>query len=232
MHGKMRNGLLAAMAVGMVVMMTSCGSTAAPTGDALYRDGEQRYVAYATTMHSVIMAIDETEWTVESFGASPAPCRIDGELSGFAFSWARMLELGDRDIDAVVAAATAAFEAAGMAAETARYGEGDREEINVIGTGGDVGRGVVTVRPDQDHIRVTATTDCFAGDAGDLSDMIFGGGLVYEGASLRFPAYEGPDWQPRFYFPEDGSPVYFNEDGTPVDPQPQPTDLPIAPYGD
>ena len=99
------------------------------------------------------MAIDETEWSVDqgSFGASPIPCRINGELTGFAFSWARLLELGDRDVDDVVAAATTAFEDAGMEAATATYGKGDRQEINVIGTGGDVGRGVVTVRPDQNR---------------------------------------------------------------------------------
>ena len=34
--------------------------------------------------------------------------------------------------------------------------------------------------------------------------MVFGGGLVYKGASRRIPAFEGPDWQPRFYFPEEG----------------------------
>lgn len=234
MRGKVRNGLVAAMAVGMVMTMTSCGFTAAPTGDALYRDGEQRYVAYATTMHSVIMAIDETEWSVDqgSFGASPIPCRINGELTGFAFSWARLLELGDRDVDDVVAAATTAFEDAGMEAATATYGKGDRQEINVIGTGGDVGRGVVTVRPDQNHIRVTASPGCFPGDAADLSDMVFGGGLVYKGASRRIPAFEGPDWQPRFYFPEEGSPVYYTEDGEPIEPQPSPTELPKAPYGD
>lgn len=232
MRGKVRNGLLAAMAVGMAMMMTSCGSTAAPTGDALYRDGEQRYIAYATTMHSVIMAIDETEWSVDqgSFGASPIPCRIDGELTGYAFSWARMLELGDREVGDIVAAATAAFEKAGMEAETATYGEDDSQEINVIGTGGDVGRGVVTIRPAQNHIRVSTTPGCFPGDAAALSDMVFGG-TVYKGASQRFPAFEGADWQPRFYFPEEGSPVYFDEDGMPIDPPPAATDLPKAPYG-
>lgn len=212
--------------------LTSCAVATRPTGDALYRDGEARYVAYASTMHSVIMTIDDTEWVVDqgSFGASPIPCRIDGQPSGYAFSWARMLELDALDVDAVVAAATSAFEHAGMDAQTATYGEGDRQEINVIGTGGDVGRGVVTVRPARKSIRVSATPGCFPGDAAALSDMVFGG-LVYNGASTRLPAFEGPDWQPRFYFPEDGSPVYFDEDGTPIDPQPDQTDIPVAPYG-
>lgn len=225
--------MMAALAVGMVMTMTSCGSATAPTGDTLFRDGEDRYLAYASVMHSVIMAIEETEWGVDqgSFGASPIPCRIDGKLSGYAFSWARTLERDDLDPDRVVAAATSAFEEAGMDAETSTFGEGDRQEINVIGTGGDVGRGVVTVRPARNSIRVSATPGCFPGDAAALSDMVFGG-LVYEGASRRFPAFEGPGWQPQFYFPEEGSVVYFNDDGTPIDPQPSATDLPKAPYGE
>lgn len=231
MRGRSRRGVTAALAVGMMTMMTSCGAVATPTGDALYRDGEDRYVAYASTMHSVIMAIDETEWIVDqgSFGVSPIPCRIGGELSGYSFSWVRVLQQEEFDVDEIVSAATSAFEQADVDAKTATYGEGARQEINVIGTG-DVGRGVVTVRPAEKSVRVSATPGCFSGDAAELSDMVFGG-LVYQGASKRFPAVEGVDWQPRFYFPEDGSPLYFNDDGTPIDPHPDHTEFPVAPYG-
>ncbi|MCH1883387.1 hypothetical protein [Agrococcus sp. ARC_14] len=224
---------MSALAVGTVTTITGCGAIAAPIGDALYRDGEQRYVSSATTMHSVIMAIHEGDWIVDqgSYGASPIPCRIDGALSGYAFSWARVLEPEVLDVEGAVAAATAAFEDAGMTAQTATYGEGDRQEVNVIGEGGDVGRGVVTIRPAGHSIRASAATACFPGDASALSDMVFGG-EVYEGASLRLPAVEGVDWQPRFYFPEDTSPVYFTEDGTPIDPPPSVTELPVAPYAD
>mgnify|MGYP001593893992 CR=1 FL=1 len=224
-----RRGLKVAAATGMVMtMMTGCGSTV-PEGDQLYWDGEKHYTEYATVMHSVIMSIDEGPWRVDSYGASPIPCDRDGGDSGYMFSWVRVLAQDAVDAEAVEAAATAAFEKAGLDAETATFGEGDRQEINIIGTGAPVGRGVVTIRPARATIEVTAETDCFAGDAGDLSDLIFDG-LVYKGASQRFPAFEGPDWQPRFYFPEDGSPVYRNADGTPVEPQPTTTDFPVAPY--
>ena len=220
---------LAVAAVGLV--LTSC--VPAPEGDALYRDGEKNYIAYATVMHSVIMAVHEGDWAVDqgSFGASPIPCRINGEVTGYTFSSVRVLEPeGEIDVDAVVAAATKAFEDAGVEAITARFGEGDRQEVNVIGTGGDVGRGVVTIRPGRNEISASATPGCIPGDAADLSDMVFGGQLVYDGAALRFPAFEGPDWQPRFYFPEEGSPIYRNEDGTPIEPQPTTTEFPVAPY--
>src|SRR5690606_4921359 len=134
------------------------------------------------------------------------------------------------DVDAVVSSATAAFEEAGMEAQTVTYGSGDRAETNVIATGGPVVRGVVTVRPHRGMIEVSASPACFPGDAGELSDMIFDG-LVYEDAWRRFPAFEGPDWQPRFYFPEDGSPVYWDEEGKPLEPQPTPSAFPDAPYG-
>lgn len=235
MRGRWQRGAMAAAAVGLVMAMTGCGSTTAPTGDALYRDGEKHYVAYATAMHSVIMAIHEGDWTVDqgSFGASPIPCRINGEPSGYTFSWSRLLEPEEPiDVDAVVEAAIAGFDEVGVTAKTSTLGEGDRQEVNVIGTGGDIGRGVVTIWPARNTIWVSATPGCIPGDAADLSDMVFGGELAYEGASLRFPAFEGPDWQPRFYFPEEGSPVYYNEDGTPVDPQPTQTEFPEAPYGD
>lgn len=229
MRGMPRRVVMAALAAGMAVMMTGCGFSA-PAGDELYRDGERRYTEYATVMHSVIMAIHEGEWVVDSFGASPFPCRIDGAASGYAFSWVRLLQPEVLDVDDVTAAAAAAFEAADMEASTATFGEGDAREVNVIGTGGPVGRGVVTIRPGRGTIEVSASPGCFPGDAGDLSDMVFDG-LVYDGAAQRFPAFEGPDWQPRFYFPEEGSPVYRDEDGVPVTPQPTTTDFPVAPYG-
>lgn len=234
MRGGWRRGLTTAVAVGLVMTMTSCGSAAVPTDDALYRDGEKHYVAYATAMHTVLMAIHDGEWIVDqgSFGASPIPCRIDGQLSGYTFSWSRLWEQQDEiDVDAVVDAAIAGFDKVGISAEKSTLGEGERQEINVIGTGGDIGRGVVTVWPERNTVWVSATPGCFPGDAGALSDMVFGGELAYEGASLRFPAFEGPDWQPRFYFPEEGSPVYYNEDGTPIAPQPTQTEFPAAPYG-
>ncbi|WP_404437449.1 hypothetical protein LG322_02220 [Microbacterium aerolatum] len=230
MRGALRRVLMAALAAGMVVTMTGCGATV-PTGDALYRDGEERYTDYSTAMHDVIMAIHDGDWTVESYGASPIACSADGGVSGYAFSWVRTLEPEQLDVDAVVADASSAFEEAGMVPETSVLGDGERREVNVIATGGSVGRGVVTVRPGRGTIEVSAAPGCFPGDAGDLSDMVFDG-LVYTGASQRFPGFEGPTWQPRFYFPEEGSPVYRNEDGTPIQPQPDDTEFPVAPYGD
>lgn len=232
MRDTTRRRLMAALAVGLVITMTGCDAAeTAPTGDALYRDGEKRFVDYSTVMHSVIMAIHEGDWTVDTYGASPIPCRIDGEPTGYAFSWVRLLEPEQLDPDAAVAAATSAFEAADLKVSTATRGAGDGQEITVVGTGGAVGRGVVTIRPVRGVIEVSAETDCFPGDAGDLSDMVFDG-LIYDTAWQRFPAFEGPGSQPRFYFPEDGSPVYRDDDGAPVLPQPASTDLPVAPYGD
>ena len=223
---------MTAAAVGMVVAMTGCSAAeTSPAGDELYRDGEKRFIEYSTVMHSVIMAIHEGDWVVDTYGASPIECRTGAGGSGYAFSWVRTLEVDDIDVDRVVASATAAFEAANVDAGTATYGEGDAQEVNVIGEGGAIGRGVVTIRPARGTIEVTASPGCFAGDAGDLSDMVFGG-LVYDTAWQRFPAVEGPDWEPRFYFPEEGSPVYREDDGSPVQPQPSPERLPIAPYGD
>lgn len=228
MRGRRR--LTAAVAAGMVTMMMSGCGAAAPTGDALYRDGEKRYAAYASVMHDVIMAIHEGEWTVESYGASPIACRVSGGETGYAFSWVRTLEPERLDEDAVVADATAAFERAGLQARAAERGAGDGREVTVVATGDPVGRGVVTIRPARGSIEVSANAGCFPGEAGELSDLVFDG-LVYTGAARRFPAFEGPDWQPRFYFPEEGSPIYRNEDGTPVQPQPDDTDFPVAPYG-
>lgn len=227
-----RWGTMTALAVGTVVAMTGCSvADVAPTGDALYRDGEQRFIEYSTVMHSVIMAIHEGDWVVDTYGAAPIECRTDDGGDGYGFSWVRMLENDDIDVDSVVASATAAFEAADMDASTVVYGEGDAQEVNIIGVGGTVGRGVVTVRPARGQIEATASPGCFRGSAADLSDMVFGG-LMYDTAWQRFPAFQGPEWQPRFFFPEDGSPVYREPDGTPVQPQPTPTQFPAAPYGD
>ncbi|MEV7618938.1 hypothetical protein AB0N59_02260 [Microbacterium sp. NPDC089321] len=232
MRRETRRGLKTAMVVGMVAMMTGCSpADPALTGDSLYRDGEKRYIAYSTVMHDVIMAVHEGDWSVDTWGAAPISCKLDDGQRGYTFSWVREHKADDIDVDAVVQAARSAFTASGVDVNVAEYGEGDSAEINVIGTGDRLGRGVVTIRPGRGVIRATANPGCFPGDAGDLSDMVFDG-LVYDSAWQRFPAFEGPDWQPRFYFPEDGSPVYREADGSPVQPQPSPDDLPVAPYGE
>lgn len=226
-----RRGTMAALTVGLVVTMTGC--SAPVTGDSLYREAEKHYVEYSTIMHSVIMAIHEGEWAVNhgSFGAAPVACQINSTDRGYAFVWDRLLEPESLDVDAVIAQATDAFADAGLDVQTTRFGEGDREEINVMASGPGLERGAITIRPARNQIAATATHGCFEGDAIEVVDLVFGG-EVYRDASLRYPAVEGPDWQPRFYFPEEGSPVYTNSDGTPIDPRPDQSELPVAPYGD
>lgn len=218
-----------------LVMMTMSGcaeSTQAPTGDALYRQASKQYFPLAEDMHRVIMAIDESEWTVGEggHGALGVSCQLDSGEAGYFLNYVRSIARDGLDAAAVSAAAADAFSELGITSEVAVLGNGDAEEHTVIGEDDRVGRAVVTIRPGQGEIRVTARTDCVPGDAHDLTEMVFGGELD-PAAPQRLPAYESRETVPQFYFPADG-PLYFGADGAPVEPQPVVTDPPEAPYGD
>lgn len=222
-----------AAAAGLVVVMSlvGCGA-AAPEGDALYRDGEKRFLEMATRMHTVLMGIHEGPWTVDEYGAIPHGCSIGfGGPGGFAFGYRRSVDLSDMDPDAVSAAAVVAFREAGFEASPVTYGSGDAAEWNVLAEDEGLGNVVATIRPKEGRVIVSVDTSCAPGNAGDLSYMVKD--AANRGADPStwrfFPATEGPDSVPQFYFPADG-PIYFNEDGTLVEPQPVVTDPPKAPY--
>jgi len=216
----------------LVVTMTGCGA-AVPEGDALYRDGEKRFLEMATRMHTVLMGIHEELWTVEEYGAIPIACTIGfGGPDGYAFTYRRSVNLPEMDPDAVSAAAVAAFREAGFDGRPVTYGSGDAAEWVVLADGETLGNVVATIRPKEGRVIVSVDTPCAPGNAGDLSYMVKD--AANRGADLStwryFPATEGPESVPQFYFPADG-PIYVNEDGTLVDPQPVVTDPPKAPYG-
>lgn len=224
----------AAVAVGLVLVMTGCGA-AVPEGDALYRDGEKRFMELATRMHTVLMGIHEGVWTIPvgGDGAVPGSCTIGfGGADGYAFSYRRTVDLPGMDPEAVSAAAVAAFREAGFDGTPTTYGSGESAEWNVIADDETLGNVVATIRPREGRVEVSADTPCVPGKAGDLSYMVTDDEHRGDGPSTwrYLPATEGPDSVPQFYFPADG-PIYFNEDETPVEPQPVVTDPPKAPYG-
>lgn len=226
----------AAAAVGLVLIMTGCGPQAQiPEGDELYREGEQRYLAMATTMHGILMRVHEGEWTVPTggYGAIPIGCNLGaGGDFGYRFSYRREVTLPGLDRGAVSAAATEAFREAGLSAEPSEFGEGEAAEWNLVAEDDEHGRIVLTIAAGASRVEVAADTPCAPGNAAELSSMVTAddarGGDTLTWRSL--PAFEGPGSVPIFYFPA-GSPEYFSEDGTPVDPQPVVTDPPTAPYG-
>jgi hypothetical protein len=222
---------MAAMTVGLVFMMTGC-SPSALTGDALYQAAAGRYYGYAADMHLVLMAVHEGDWAVDqgAYGAAPSSCQIGADEFGYFFDYARTVTIEQVDAEALSAAAVAAFKELGLEIEVATFGEGEAQEQNIVATGGNVGRAVVTIRPATGWVRVIARPECEPGVAADLSEMVFGGD-VDRGAALRVPATEGVDSIPQFYFPADG-PLFYDEDGTPILPQPVVTEVPEAPYGD
>lgn len=222
---------MAALSVGLVLMMTGCAQ-AAPEGDELYRQAAEQYFPLAEDMHGVIMAIHEGEWAVDqgAYGALGTSCQRGADEFGYFFDYARTVTLEGLDPQAVSATAASAFAELGLDPDVAVRGEGDGEEHVVIAEGERIGRAVVTIRPARDQIRVTARTPCAPGSAHEVTALVFGDERIPEGAALRMPATEGPDSVPQFYFPADG-PLYYDEDGTPVDPQPVVTDPPEAPYG-
>ncbi|MBW9094187.1 hypothetical protein JNB62_10875 [Microbacterium jejuense] len=209
--------------------MTGCAA-AAPEGNALYQDGEQRFTARFDAMHSVLMAVEDGEWdvTMGGYGAGAGPCPgKNGSGDGYVLSeYRRSLPLDGRDPQQVSDDAVAAFKALGLEPETTVFGADDRAQWNVIAEGDPVGRAVVSVEVDQQKILVSADAACTPGDWTALDAMVFDDpDGTAEDLWRRTPATEGPDSVPMFYFPADG-PLFWNEDGTPVEPQPVITDPP------
>ncbi|WP_341940260.1 hypothetical protein [Microbacterium sp. LWH10-1.2] len=224
----------AVVAAGLVLVTTGCAAQAAPEGDELYRDGEQRYLAMANTMHTVLMGVHEGVWDVPigGYGAFPIACDLGLADDGYRFAYRRSVALPDVDGQALSDVAVKAFADAGLEPEAAVYGEGDRAEWNVIAEDDAVGRAVLTIRPAEGTVTASADTPCTPGESDALSAMV--GDDENRGDDVltwrSIPATEGVDSVPQFYFPA-GGPVYFNEDESLVEPQPVVTDPPKAPYG-
>lgn len=223
-----------AAVAGLAVVLSLSGCAAAPQGDALYRDGEKRFLETATRLHTVLMGIHEGVWTVDEYGAIPHSCTMGfGGPYGYAFSYRRSVELPEMDAEQVGAATVAAFGEAGLDVAPTTSGTGSQGDWTVIADDETLGNVVATIRPRARRVEVSVDTPCTPGDAGDLSAMVsaedeWGNDTL----TWRYlPATEGPGSVPQFYFPPD-SPAYVTEDGTLVEPQPKVTEPPKAPYGD
>ncbi len=219
---------MAALAAGMVLLMTGCGSSAAPEGDALYAAGAEAHSAFASGLHSVLMAVHEDTWAVRQndYGAAPIPC---DDAEGYSFHSIREATLAGADADELTARAVSALESLDLEVTSQVLGSGEREQRAVVGVGGAFERLVVTVTPASGVVLVTATSACSPGSAHDLGRLVFAQSMARDQWRL-LPATEGPDSVPQFYFPADG-PLYYDEAGDPIDPQPVVTEPPVAPYG-
>jgi hypothetical protein len=221
---------MTAFAVGLVLMMSSCAATPGdeqPAAD-LYTQAREQFTAMADELHTVIMAIEPTEWRVDQgqYGARPSGCQLGvSSETGYSFTAVRALELPDRDAAEIAAAASKGFAELGIDAETVERGSGDAREVTVVGES-DAARTVVVIRPLDGRVLVSGETACTAGASSDILTTMFGEELYPDDVWRRLPATEGPLSVPQFFFPPDG-PIYYNEDGTPVQPQPVVTDAPV-----
>lgn len=204
------------LAIGLALTMTACASPA-PAGDELYAVAEEQYRSFASSVHTVLMTVDEGEWAVgqKQHGAAPISC--DGGR-GYRFAVIRSVAPAELDAEQAMARAAEAMEQVGLSTESGGLGAGDTAEGVVVGSGETAERMVVTVRPAEGDIRLTAQTACEPGEAWELSGRIFGGSDGNDRWRL-LPAFEGPNTEVRFSYPDDG-PVFYHEDGTPILPQP------------
>ncbi|MGA7147728.1 MAG: hypothetical protein WBX17_04460 [Microbacterium sp.] len=220
---------MAAMAAGLVLLMTTgCAAEAEPQGDALYAAGEERYTAFATGLHDVLMTVHDQTWDVKQndYGAAPISCPGSG---GYFFQALRRATPSDADATDLERRAREALEALDLEVTSSVLGSGDRQEYNVVGVGGVFERVVVAIQVASGSVLVTAKSTCAPGSAPELGDLVFADSTARDQWRL-LPATEGPDSVPQFYFPPDG-PVYYDEAGDPIQPQPVVTDPPVAPYG-
>lgn len=229
--------LVVAMAAGLVLLMSGCGSlptpteapaaTEAPEGDALYAAGAEVHDPFSTGLHSVLMAVNEGTWTVQQrdYGVVPILCSDSG---GFFFQAIRQSVPLNVDADELQQRASSALEALDLDVTTQVFGSGESEERAIVGVGGVFERATVSIRPATGSVLVTARSTCADGDPGALAELVFAQST--EPAPWRLvPATEGPASTPQFYFPPDG-PLYYDEAGNPLDPQPVNGAPPEAPY--
>jgi hypothetical protein len=221
---------MTAFTVGLVLMMSSCAATPSdeqPAAD-VYTQAREQFTAMADELHTVIMAIEPTDWRVDQgqYGARPSGCQLGiSSDTGYSFTAVRALELPGRDAADIAAAASEGFAELGIDAEAVERGSGDAREVTVVGES-DAARTVVVIRPVDGRVLVSSETACIAGSSSDILTTMFGEELYPDDVWRRLPATEGPSSVPLFFFPPDG-PVYYNEDGTPVEPQPLVTDAPV-----
>lgn len=226
--------LVVAMAAGVVLLVSGCGSTAAPEpteapeGHALYAAGAEVHERFSTGLHSVLMAVNEGTWAVQQKESGVVPILCSGE-GGFFFQAIRESTQLATDADELQQRATGALEALDLDVTTRVLGSGENEERAIVGVGGVFERVTVSIRPATGAALVTARSACADGDAGELAELVFAQST--DPAPWRLvPATEGPASAPQFYFPPDG-PLYYDEAGNPLDPQPVNTNPPEAPYG-
>lgn len=222
---------MTALAVGLVLTMSGCGGQSDPgstggTGEGgageTYAQAEGRFTTMATGVHSVIMAIEPTEWSVVdgAYGAHPTGCQSGlSEEGGYRLVAVRGLELPGRDPLDVAAAASEAFASLGIESVTTDRGQADAREVTVVAEGGIAERTVVTIRPATGQVRVSSQTECAPGSAHDLATEVFAEERLPADVWRRLPAFDGPDSEPSFSFPA-GGPMYYDEAGNPLQPQP------------
>ncbi|QLD11337.1 hypothetical protein [Microbacterium oleivorans] len=218
---------MTALAVGLALTMTGCGGQAVPGATEQagnepesYAQAEERFLTMADGLHTLIMAIEPTEWVVVdgAYGAHPTGCQLGvSDESGYRLSAVRGIELPGRDPDQIAAAASAAFTQLGVESETVDRGDGDAREVTVVGEGTIAERTVVTIRPASGQVRVSTETPCVPGSAHDLATEVFAEERLPADVWRRLPAFEGPESQPSFSFPA-GGPLHYDESGAPLRP--------------
>ncbi|MDD7930569.1 hypothetical protein [Microbacterium thalli] len=212
-----------------LLLVSGCGDPGRLGDGETYAQARERFSAFAAGVHSVIMAIEPTEWSVVdgAYGAHPTGCQLGlSEEGGYRLVAVRGLELPGRDPLDVAAAASEALASLGIESDTTERGQADAREVTVVAEGGVAERTVVTIRPATGQVRVSSETECAPGSAHDLATEVFAEERLPADIWRRLPATEGPSSVPQFFFPPDG-PVYYDETGVPVQPQPLVTDPPM-----
>jgi hypothetical protein len=210
-------------AVATIVAAGGLTAACAGTPDAdTYRQARERFMAMADELHTVIMAIEPTDWRVDQgqYGARPSGCQLGvSSDTGYSFTAVRALEMPGRDAVDIAAAASEGFAALGVDAETGSRGTGDAREVTVVGES-DAARTVVVIRPADGRVLVSSETACAAGSSSDILTTMFGEELYPDDVWRRLPATEGPSSVPQFSFPP-GSPLHYDESGAPIEPPPR-----------
>ncbi|WP_064955735.1 hypothetical protein [Microbacterium arborescens] len=167
---------IAAVVILPVLLASGCANPVGLEGGETYAQARDRFVAMATGVHTVVMAIEPTEWRVVdgSYGAHPTGCqRALNEGGGYRLVAVRGLELPGRDPREVAGVAVEAFASLGIDSHMADRGQGEAREVTVVAEGGMAERAVVSIRPATGQVRVSAETECAPGSAHDLATEVF-----------------------------------------------------------
>lgn len=200
--------------------MTGCGTEPTPTGDELYADAKSVYIEYREFVNELQKELHDGPWQIVQLGSyGMQPSRCDGE-DGYSFRLHRYVQLDGTQREDYADTTEKFLKDNGLSPARGVIGADDQEgQVIQVVVREESGFSMLLVEfLKNGSIGITAETTCHAGDARELSKMLFGGMYLSEG---YLPTDVEAPTDPLFFGITPGDPQFVRET-----PAPTPTTTP------